>query len=465
MREALVVGASMAGMLTARVLAEKFASVTLLESDTLPSDAVHRPGLPQSRQLHALLPRGLDILEQLFPGVKDELLLAGAESLDPAKDIAWLTPKGWGVRCESGRKGLAFTRDLLDYILRKRLKEWANIKIWDGARAAGLIGNRFRVEGVTLRGTNGETSIIRGDLLAVATGRDTAVPKWLEHLGLPATPQTVINARIGYASRLLSRENSRANDWKAIFIQTAPPLETRGGLLFPVEGNRWLLTLQGGDGDYPPTDEAGFLKFAESLRDKRLFAAIQNAQPLTPIAGYRRTENRLQHYDELAYWPERLLVTGDAVCAFNPVYGQGMTVAALAALSLRDSLNSCKGNLDGLARRAQKRFARINKVPWMLSTGEDLRFRGVVGAQPSFKTKAVHRYIDKVLELGTEDASLRKRFLEVQGMLRNPSDLLQPAVLMRVARRAAFGWYQRHFLVNDCLKQAKDSPRLRSSVQ
>jgi len=230
-------------------------------------------------------------------------------------------------------------------------------------------------------------------------------------------------------------ENFRA-DWHAIFIQAAPPAAKRAGVLFPMEKNRWLVTLQGGDRDYPPTDEAGFLEFAGSLRSPMLYEAITNAEALSPISSYRATENRLRHYERLKTWPERFLVIGDAVCAFNPVYGQGMTTAALAAENLRRTLTEQGSALNGLARRFQKRLARINSAPWMLATSEDLRYAGTEGAVASRSTKFMHNYIAHVLRSATQNSSVRKRFLEVQGMLKGPETIFRPSVVVQVLKQA-----------------------------
>jgi len=441
-RNAIVIGASMAGMLTARVLAEKFASVIILEKDELPQEPAPRAGVPQARHLHALLPRGLQLLEGFFPGIQAELISLGAEMLDIGEDVAWLTPQGWGVRCKSGLEGLTFTRDLLDWAIRRRLSEFPNIQVQARSSVLVLLGRTRRVEGVSFH-TNGEHSkgtatMLKGDLVAVATGRNSPVPQWLEALGGPRPATTQVNAHIGYASRMFCRRTTIDRPWKAIFIQAAPPEKTRGGILFPVEGNRWLVTLQGGDRDYPPTDDEGFLDFARSLRSNALYEAIKGAEPLTPITSYRGTENRLQHYERLSSWPERLIVFGDAACAFNPVYGQGMTTAALLAENLRKHLKHHASNLDGLARSYQKSVAKINSAPWMLSTGEDLRFRSTEGATPSFATRLTHRYIDHVLRLGTKRQYIRKRFLEVQGMLKRPEALFRQSIVIRVLSSALF---------------------------
>ena len=430
----------MAGMLAARVLADIFERVTILERDHLPEGPELRPGVPQARHLHALLPRGMRILEKTFPGITSELKAAGAEILDMANDVAWLTPQGWGVRFASEFEAVASTRALLDHVVRVRLKQVPNIEILQDCDVTGFVGQVQRVEGVKVRSRKASASegvkVLKSDLVVVATGRNSAVPRWLLQLGLPEPETTYVNAHIGYASLMFRRPAHFDQAWRALFIQAAPPAAKRAGILFPVEGNRWLVTLQGGDCDYPPLDNAGFFEFARSLRTPALYRAIKDAEPLGSIAGYRSTENRLFHYERLEQWPDCLFVLGDTLCAFNPVYGQGMTTAGLAAEDLGECLRRCPERLDGVARKFQRRVAKINRAPWMLATSEDLRYLGAEGAPASKSTKQMHKYMDYLLRSATRSVPVRKRFLEVQGMLKGPGVLFRPSVGMRVAKEA-----------------------------
>jgi 2-polyprenyl-6-methoxyphenol hydroxylase-like FAD-dependent oxidoreductase len=437
---AVVVGASMAGMLAARALSEICERVIVLERDVLPDGPELRPGVPQARHLHALMPRGRRILERYFPGITSELICGGAEILDIGNDIAWLTPQGWGVRFASEFEGVASTRSLLDHAVRARLKQVSNVEIRTECYVSGLAGRPEYIEGVKLLHRGGpdrsEEETIRAGLVVVATGRNSAVPGWLCELGLPHPETTCVNAHIGYATQVFRRPESFKESWRALFIQAAPPLNRRAGILFPVEGNRWMVTLQGGGCDYPPLDRSGFLDFAHSLRSPLLYEAMSDAEPLGSITAYRSTENRLFHYERLKRWPNGLFVLGDTVCAFNPVYGQGMTTAALAAEDLAKCLREGKGDLKGVARTFQQRLARINKAPWMLATSEDLRYPGAEGATADRVTRQMHRYMDRVLRLATRSVLVRRRFLEVQGMLKGPSAVFHPSVLLRVAGNA-----------------------------
>jgi 2-polyprenyl-6-methoxyphenol hydroxylase-like FAD-dependent oxidoreductase len=438
----------MAGLLAARILADCFDSVTIIERDALPDHPVSRPGVPQARHLHALLMRGLQIIERLLPGLHDALLAAGAEALDVGLDLAWLTPDGWGVRFRSGLSFLAFSRSLLDWSVRQRLAAFSNIYFLQGCDVTGLVANAdgSQVDGIKLRPRNQTIELApnrdwrQADFVVDASGRHSQTPAWLEAIDCEPPRETVVDAHLGYASRIYRRPCELQADWKAQFQQAAPPRRIRAGIIFPIEGNRWLLTLGGGDRDYPPTDEKGFLDFARSLSSTLIYEAIKDAEPLSAIHGFRNTENRLRHYDRLRRWPERFVVIGDAVCAFNPVYGQGMTTSALGALTLEQCLREQArrrqvGDLTGLARTFHAKLAKVNLAPWMLATSEDYRYLGTEGRSTDRATRIMHGYVDQVMRLSTRSVPVRRTFLRVQQMLDSPGALFRPSVLVRVLWR------------------------------
>ncbi len=222
-----------------------------------------------------------------------------------------------------------------------------------------------------------------------------------------------------------------------------PPDNGRGGVLYPVEGNRWVVTLGGVGRDYPPTDEAGFLDFARSLRSPILYEAIEDAQPLSPIYSYRRTENRLLHYENLSRLPEGFVAVGDAVCAFNPVYGQGMTIAAKGALTLdeclRQQLGGSKSSLTGLTQRFQKRLAQLNATPWLMATGEDFRFATTEGGQRDWMSRLMQRYMDMVILVSLDHPQVYRTFAEVVHMVKPPTTLFGPGILAQVLGQAING--------------------------
>jgi 2-polyprenyl-6-methoxyphenol hydroxylase-like FAD-dependent oxidoreductase len=441
---AVVIGGSIAGLLAARVLSDHFDLVTVIERDRYPAAPAPRPGVPQSRHVHALLARGLNILEKLFPGLSDELIAAGAVEIEVGSDLAWLNPAGWGIKVDFGIDALSFSRDLLDWVARRRVSSIPNVRLLEDREARGLITNECgaAVSGVSFRPrnqafeTSGDEGRLAADLVVDAGGRASRLPQWLAAIGYDPPVETMVDARLGYASRLYKIPARVDAGWKGVFVQTAPPEHIRGGLIFPIEGQRWIVTLIGGGGDYPPVDDESFLEFASGLRSPVIYEAIRNAEPLTPITGYRNTENRKRHYERLKRWPSALIVIGDGACAFNPVYGQGMTTAAIGAewldKCLRENSGRGGGKSGGLALRFQRGLARLNAAPWTLSTGEDYRYRDAQGGAPNRMTRFMHGYVDRVLSLSTRDAEVRRRFLEVQGMLKPPSELFKPGVVARV---------------------------------
>jgi 2-polyprenyl-6-methoxyphenol hydroxylase-like FAD-dependent oxidoreductase len=432
----VVVGGSLAGLLAARVLSDHFDAVTLLERDRFTSTGAPAPrkGLPQGRHVHILLERGRRALERFFPGLTGELVRAGAELLDATGDVAWLNPYGWYVRFPGDFRLLASTRELIDRGVRSRVAALPNFGIDQGADVAGLIGGTgdgARVAGVRLRSQMAE---IAADLVVVADGRHSRLAAWLTALGYEPPEVTVVNSFQGYASRFYRPPAGFAPDWKALYIQQAPPGDPRGGLVSPVEGGRWLVSLVGGDGDYPPTDEEGFLAFARSLRSPALYEAIAGAVPLTPIAGQRATENRLRHYDRLGRFPDGVVAVGDAVCAFNPVYGQGMTAAALGAEALDRWLRQGPSHRGPRrSRDFQRRLARATAAAWRLSAGADDRFRTAEGPAQGRVARLTGRFLDGVMQTATRRPWIRRRLTEVLHLLRPPSALFGPGVLARLA--------------------------------
>ncbi|MFN7945688.1 MAG: 2-polyprenyl-6-methoxyphenol hydroxylase-like oxidoreductase [Blastocatellia bacterium] len=451
---AIVIGGSLAGMLTARLLSEHFDHVTIIERDRCPEGPVARPGLSQARHVHVLLARGRMIVEELFPGVCEELKAAGAQSSDAGLALAWLTPAGWGIRFRAGNELLSFTRDLLDWTLRRRLKKFTSVRFMEGYEVTGLLADadRKNVTGISIRPRRKNETVVAeetnlfAELVVDASGRASKAPQWLAALGYPQPQETVINAHTGYASRIYHRPAGWQADWTATFSQAAPPQQPRAGILFPVEDNCWLVSLAGGGGDYPPTDEAGFLEFARSLPNPLIYQAISRAEPVSPIHGNRSTINRLRHYERLTRQPERFVALGDSVCAFNPVYGQGMSIAALGAQELSGCLSEMRrraeGDLTGLAQTFQKRLAKINEHPWMMATSEDYRYHGTEGGTPGLKVSLLHRYMDQVIYLTTKSVPVRSLFMDVQQMLRPPAALFSPEMILRVAGTAVRRTFQ-----------------------
>jgi 2-polyprenyl-6-methoxyphenol hydroxylase-like FAD-dependent oxidoreductase len=377
---AIVIGSSIAGLAAARVLSDHFAHVTIIERDRLPTTPDFRRGAPQGRHAHLLLPPGQAILEQLFPGLNAALLAAGATFINSDPETTFFLDGAWhdDLTC------LSCSRPLLESALQQRVAARPGLRILQGHDVLDLAvdPNRQQVTGVRLRrrGSDSAEVTLPAQLVMDASGRGSAAPRWLASLGYTPPRETIIAPFTGYTTRIYRRPAGLAENWNLLRVRRNPPDGTRGGSISPIEDNRWYVTLIGVSHDYPPTDEEGFLAFARSLPSPRLYEAIQAAEPLSNIFGFRHTENRLRHYDELPRYLESFLVCGDAVCAVSPVHAQGMTSALLGLEGLADCLveQRSRGNLIGLAQTFQPRLRQAIQGVWKLVIADDLRWPATV---------------------------------------------------------------------------------------
>lgn len=433
---AVVIGASVAGLLAARALADCFERVTVLERETLPAGPEPRKGVPQGHHIHLLLRSGADAIETLYPGFFRELAEQGGVSVDfSTPEGAWFQHGVWKRRPLEHLVVHCQTRPFLEQHLRTRLAHVSNVKIIEQCRAVRLELNpdRSRVTGVFTK-SSGEGApseaeeLIKTDLLVDASGRNSPTPKWLESEGFAQPEETAVAVRIGYASRFYE---APVRDRKALAVYARAPVSTKSGVVFPVEGNRWIVTLMGCLGDYPPIDDEGFLAFARQLDDSAVYDWLQTAKPLGPAVPYRYPSQVRRRYQGLTRFPEGLLLSGDALCSFNPIYGQGMSVCALEALALRDCLRKEAAGGGPLWKAFFNSAARITEGPWSIATGADFLHPRVEGQRPPGAALR-NWYLDRVLKATGRDPRVSTCFFEIIHLLRKPSALFRPDLLVRV---------------------------------
>ncbi len=435
-RHAVVLGGSMAGLLAARVLSDSFDEVTVVERDELPSHASPRKGVPQARHTHALLARGAEIVERLLPGFGADLDAAGARTLHVGRDVAFLGRFGWSRHFARTIPLRAATRDLIEATVRAHVRRLARVQFREGHEILGLDHRDGRVVGVRLvrRGVPDVRIALRADLVVDAMGRASRMPMWLAELGCGTVAESVVDAGVADASAVYRDVAPLRGGHGGVLVTARGPEVCRGGMVFPIEGGLYVATLTGMRGDAPPTDEAGFLDFARRLRAPDVYDAIVGATRVSPITATRTTANRLRHYERLRRWPRGLVAIGDAVCAFNPVYGQGMTVAAMEAELLGELLRT--GRFHG--RGFQRAVAKLVAPVWSGATLEDFRYAGTRGEAP-LATRLVHRYMDAVFELVPHDAWASERLTRVLQLLEPPTTLFAPAMLRRIVASQLFG--------------------------
>lgn len=432
---AIVIGGSIAGLLAARVLSDHFERVTIVDRDTLPDSPEPRQGAPQAAHVHVLLRGGLLIMQRLFPQLDDDLAQAGALSLNWTRDLVTFTPAGWSPRFDSEYTTRTCSRGLLEQMIRRQVDAIGNIT--SAARCEAIEPQAAETQSVFTglkvhdrsRSDNALVELA-ADLIVDASGRTSKGLNWLAALGYAAPEETVINARVGYATRVYRRPANFNADWKAMMVRTRPPFGLRGGLIYPIENDQWMVNAAGAGAERPPTDEALFLEFIRNLIHPALYDAVKDAEPISPLHAYQRTENRLRHFERLTRWPENFVVLGDAACAFNPTYGQGMSVAALEAQALDRWLRTSQSTL-----AFQQQLMQVVRGPWLMATNEDSRLPHVEGATSSRFDKLYQRYIDEFIWLCGSDPRALNIFMGVTHLVKPPTAMLAPTMALKVMRR------------------------------
>lgn len=431
---AVVLGGSVAGLLAARVLADAYPEVVVVERDTLPLAPAHRRGVPQSRHIHGLLAGGQQALEELCEGFTAELARRGAPVGDMLQDVRACFGGRWLRPGPSGLLAVQASRPLLEHCLREHVRSLPGVQLLDDCDVVAPVatpdGARVTGARVMRRRDGSAEQTLQADLVVDATGRGSRTPGWLDVLGFPRPPEQKVRVDVRYASGGFRLDRDALGGHLGI-IHAATPEHPRGGAVAVTEGGKGVVTLYGVVGDRPPTDLEGFIAFAGTLMHPDIAQVLRDAEPVDPPVSFRVPVTVRRHYERLERFPHGLLVLGDALCTFNPVYGQGMSVAALEARALREHLRR-EPALQPL--RFFHDAARVVDVPWAMATGGDLAFPGVVGRR-TLSSRLLNAYLSGLLEVAADDAETGRAFLAVAGLVAPPQTLLAPARVLRVARR------------------------------
>ncbi|MDJ0755387.1 MAG: FAD-dependent monooxygenase [Ardenticatenaceae bacterium] len=425
---AIVLGGSMAGLLTARVLSKHFQRVTVIEKDAFEERRVVRKGVPHGHQLHIVLARGLQIMEAYFPGLTAELAAGGAVvSDDLALDMCWFANEGYRPQVATGLKSVMLTRPFLEKTIRKRAAEIPNIMIADGTRVAGLCGDSDgqRITGVRLAGRPEQE--LQADLVVDTTGRGSKSPAWLAEIGYPQPELEEVHVKIRYASRLYRRPRG----FRTLIVTGGqPPFKARQGAVQPIEGERLIVTLHGRGSENPSQDPAEFEAHARALLTSDIADVMEGLEPLGDIVTYNIPRTRWLHYEKLSSFPAGYLVLGDAICALNPVYGQGMTSAALQ-VEVLDRLLEKRPLNETFWKPFFKQIARVVGVPWQLTVGEDFLYPQTEGIPPSMPG-VVAAYFRRLMQVANGDSRVFQALFNVMHLVKQPTSLFHPNIVWRV---------------------------------
>jgi len=436
-KQAVVIGAGMGGLTAARALADHFEHVIVLERDALPSQATHRAGTPQGRHVHALLAGGLRALGELFPGFDRDLLEAGAVPYRAGLELRYERP-GYDPfpQRDLGWVSYAMSRPLVELLARRRVEQHPNITLRQQSRARAIVAtpDGWMVTAVRCETAGGRSETLPADFVVDASGRGALTLGLLESLGRALPEEVTIGADITYASAVFDKPNGAPGDWKGVMTFPLAPDSARSALMMPLEGNRWILSTGAAHGEAPPADAGGYLEFVRGLRTSTIYDAIKDAKRVTEIARFAFPESVWRRFERLAWFPRRLLPFADAICRFNPIYGQGMSVAAQEACVLHRLLGTRTTGLDPLAELAPSFFAEVQpliEAPWTAACN-DFIYPQTRGQRPS----DLQRTLDfgrALVHVAARDPAVHKLMMEVQHLLKPRSALRDPEVVRSVA--------------------------------
>jgi 2-polyprenyl-6-methoxyphenol hydroxylase-like FAD-dependent oxidoreductase len=433
--KAIVIGAGMGGLAAAAALSRHFERVTVLDRDTLPSEPAPRVGTPQARHPHALLPSGQQALEQLFPGLTEALEAAGVVKCRAGIDVIWERPgyDPFPVR-DLGFDNLSMSRALLEFACRQQLLTRENVTLLANSRVTEIVASEAGgVSGVRHEDAEGREVTLSADLVIDASGRGGPTMALLKALGPPAIETTEIGVDVGYASAVFDAPEHEPGRWRGVFHMPKAPESSRGAFLFPLEGQRWLIGIGGRRDERPPTDIDGFMAFLKGLRTSTVYDAACRAKRVSEVYGFNVPANVRRHFERLPRFPRGLIPIADAICRFNPLYGQGMSVAAMEARLLDQLLERRQGSADPLDNLAPAFFEEIQPLlatPWSVSES-DFIFPQTRGVRPPDIDRRL-QYGAALLALAAQDAEVHKTMAEVSSLLRPAAALREPQIASRV---------------------------------
>nr|WP_272039207.1 FAD-dependent monooxygenase [Paenibacillus sp. JJ-100] len=447
MKKAVIIGAGIAGLITAKMLSEHYEEVYVIERDELPSDPTNRQGVPQSYHPHRVLPRGGLILEQYFPGYNDELIALGAI---PSQEEKFVIANRYGTlvnkadAAASSFKIASCSRALLEWVLRQRVQNIDHVSFLTSTEVTGLMVSEDRrsITGVYTkeRGRDHQIGMLAADMVIDASGRSSKLIRWLDQIGIPVPEPEVLKVSLGYSTRYYNIPSSIQNEWGTVITESDPEQGVRAGMLWRIENDTaGVLLFNAGGNEYPSTDPDEFQKqIVHLFASDEIATLVDQLEPIQGPRGYRISESVRQHFELMEHWPSGLLVLGDAFCSFDPIHGQGMTVAAIEAETIGKCLEAQRVHPEPqFERQVLLRMQQEIEPAWWLSSVADLRWQGVEHVGPSqlkgvtFAQKYINLFMKQAMKKSSQENNNRLFFMQflMNALILPPSEFFKGDLL------------------------------------
>lgn len=433
---AVVMGSGFAGLMAARVLSDYFGEVIIVERDAKPTNTDPRKGVPQGHHIHVLLNRGEQILDELFPGFTTALREKGSVIATLGEDVRWYLAGRWMPSFDGGMLSFFQSRPFLEEILRGFVARIPNIRFSYETVVEGLDIDQGsnKISSVALRNQKDGTEHSHvADFYLDAMGRGSPLKQFLQSAKRELPPESVVGVDFAYASAFFEIPEDMKTDWKVVLIYPKAPEETRAAAIVPVEGNRWLVTAAGYNGDHPPLDREEYVEFMQSLSQPDIYEAIRSARLIDKIRPFKFKAGVRRHFERSNPLPDNMLVIGDVICSANPFFGQGIAAAAQEAKVLEKTFKN-NGVVGVVANsfvrdRYFQDIAGILNISWGLAIGEDLKYPSTTGQKP-FGFTASRWVKDRIMS--SNDPEVARQFYNVMHFVDPPQSLFKPRVLKSV---------------------------------
>jgi 2-polyprenyl-6-methoxyphenol hydroxylase-like FAD-dependent oxidoreductase len=442
-KQAIVIGAGIAGMAVTAALAAYFERVIVLERDCLSNALAPRPGASQGWHSHGLLVGGQLALNELFPGLADDFVRAGAVPMRVNRDLREEPANRVSMpQRDFGWNGYTMTRPLIESVLRRRALQYTNISFRQSTQVVGIAAEPESRRVTSVRCvTDGDRAAetIQADLVVDASGRGQPTIELLQSIGLPRPCETAIGIDLCYTTAIMTIPDNAPTDWKVVLTHPDVPHSSRRAVLLPVEGNRWMMTVAGRGADRPPAEWDALLDYVRQLPSPTIYNSVRHTKPIGRLARFLLSESVWRHFERLEDFPDGLIPIGDAICRFNPIYGQGMTVAAKEAVILRDLLEARASQpypMGGLGKEFLIESKQVIETPWAMAAIPDFAFPGTRGDPPADLDRSL-QFAAALSRLAARDGATQKLAVEVWHMLKPHSAYQDPEFIRRVEAEMA----------------------------